>query len=95
MKDHQHQQRTRLAAYLQKQLQDRQMTQVAFCRLSGVDQGLLSKVMASLVTSLSLETILKIAVALDTNPTVICDLLDRKDVDQLARKAYRAFNLFE
>jgi len=52
------------------------------------DQGLLSKIQNSVVTSLSLESVLKLAVGLSVQPQRIFNLLDRMDMHDLVIKSY-------
>jgi hypothetical protein len=52
------------------------------------DQGLLSKIQNSVVTSLSLESVLKLAVGLSVPPHRIFSLLDRMDMHELVMKSY-------
>jgi hypothetical protein len=52
------------------------------------DQGLLSKIQNSVVTSLSLESVLKLAVGLSVPPQRIFNLLDRMDRHDLVIKSY-------
>src|SRR5262245_58078182 len=52
---------TPLATFVRERLAELEIRQSDFCRLSMFDQGLLSKIQNSVVTSLSLESVLKLA----------------------------------
>ncbi|MCG3159342.1 MAG: hypothetical protein JMDDDDMK_00328 [Acidobacteria bacterium] len=52
------------------------------------DQGLLSKIQNSVVTSLSLESVLKLAIGLAVPPHQILNLLGRMDMHDLVMKSY-------
>ena len=59
---------TPLAVFVQNRLAELGMKQSEFCRLTGFDQGLLSKIQSSMITNLSLETALRLAVGLSVPP---------------------------
>ncbi|MFL6277579.1 MAG: helix-turn-helix domain-containing protein [Blastocatellia bacterium] len=81
---------TPLAAFVQNRLAELGMKQSEFCRLTGFDQGLLSKIQSSMITSLSLETALRLAVGLSVAPDEILVLIDREDLHDLIKRAYPA-----
>ena len=54
-----------------------------FCRHTGFDQGLLSKILSSVVTTLNVETVLKLAEGLGLPPTVVFDAIGKRDIDDL------------
>jgi transcriptional regulator with XRE-family HTH domain len=64
------------------------MKQSEFCRLTGFDQGLLSKIQSSMISKLNLETALRLAVGLSVPPGRIFGLIGRKDLNDLIAKAY-------
>ena len=64
------------------------MKQSEFCRLTGFDQGLLSKIQSSMISKLNLETALRLAVGLSVTPGKIFTLIGRKDLNDLIMKAY-------
>jgi transcriptional regulator with XRE-family HTH domain len=73
---------------VRERLAELDIKQSDFCRLSMFDQGLLSKIQNSVVTSLSLESVLKLAVGLSVPPRQIFNLLDRMDMHDLVMKSY-------
>lgn len=79
---------TPLAVFVQNRLAELGMKQSEFCRLTGFDQGLLSKIQSSMITNLSLETALRLAVGLNVPPEAILTLIDRADLHALITQAY-------
>jgi transcriptional regulator with XRE-family HTH domain len=79
---------TPLATFVRERLNELDIKQSDFCRLSMFDQGLLSKIQNSVVTSLSLESVLKLAIGLSVQPKTIFNLLDRMDMHDLVMKCY-------
>lgn len=79
---------TPLAVFVQTRLAELEMKQSEFCRLTGFDQGLLSKIQSSMITNLSLETALRLAVGLSVAPEEILALIDREDLQVLITRAY-------
>jgi hypothetical protein len=65
---------------------------VDFCRQTGFDQGLLSKILSSVVTTLNVESALRLAEGLDVQPCVIFEAIGKKDVDDLLRRFYSDTN---
>ena len=65
---------TPLAIFVRERLAELEIRQSDVCRLSMFDQGLLSKIQNSVVTSLSLESVLKLAVGLSVPPQQIFNL---------------------
>lgn len=80
--------RSRLADLVSNNLRTKGMRQVDFCRQTGFDQGLLSKILSSVVNTLNVETALKLAEGLGLPPTVVFEAIGKKDVDDLLRKFY-------
>lgn len=81
--------RSPLAELVSEHLRNNRMRQVDFCRQTGFDQGLLSKILSSVVNTLNVETALKLAEGLGLPPTVVFEAIGKKDVDDLLRKFYR------
>lgn len=79
---------TPLASFIRERLATLEIRQSDFCRLSMFDQGLLSKIQNSVVTSLSLESVLKLAIGLGVPPHHIFSLLGRMDMHDLVMKSY-------
>src|SRR5918999_4054295 len=79
---------TPLAIFVRDRLAELGMKQSEFCRLTGFDQGLLSKIQSSMITNLSLETVLRLAVGLSVPPQKIFMLIGRPDLHALVRRAY-------
>ena len=77
-----------LADLVSENLRTKGMRQVDFCRQTGFDQGLLSKILSSVVNTLNVETALKLAEGLGLPPTVVFEAIGKKDVDDLLRKFY-------
>lgn len=90
MKHRQVSEQTPLAVFVQNRLAELGMKQSEFCRLTGFDQGLLSKIHSSMIINLSLETALRLAVGLSVAPDEILALIDREDLQALITRAYPA-----
>jgi hypothetical protein len=80
--------RSPLADLISENLRTKGMRQVDFCRQTGFDQGLLSKILSSVVNTLNVETALKLAQGLGLPPIVVFEAIGKKDVDDLLRKFY-------
>jgi transcriptional regulator with XRE-family HTH domain len=80
--------RSPLADLVSNNLRTRGMRQVDFCRQTGFDQGLLSKILSSVVNTLNVETALKLAAGLQLPPSVVFDAIGKRDVDELLRRFY-------
>jgi len=83
-----HTQRSPLADLVSAHLRARGMRQIDFCRQTGFDQGLLSKILSSVVLTLNVETALKLAEGLDVPPTAVFDVIGKSEVDEMLRKFY-------
>jgi transcriptional regulator with XRE-family HTH domain len=83
-------QQTKLAILVRERLAHMGIRQSEFCRITGFDQGLLSKIQASIITSLSLESVLRLALGLGLRPTQVFDSIDRLDLHDLVMKSYSA-----
>ena len=80
--------RSPLSDLVSDHLRARGWRQVDFCRRTGFDQGLLSKILSSVVTTLNVESALKLAEGLDVQPTIIFEAIGKKDIDDLLRRFY-------
>jgi transcriptional regulator with XRE-family HTH domain len=81
-----------LAELVSSHLRARGMRQIDFCRQTGFDQGLLSKILSSVVNTLNVETALKLAEGLNIPPRVIFEAIGKKEIDDLLRKFYSGSN---
>jgi len=88
MKDRQQFEQTPLSVFVRDRLAELGMKQSEFCRLTGFDQGLLSKIQSSMITNLSLETVFRLAVGLSVSPEKILALIGRADLHTLIREVY-------
>ncbi|MFL6274411.1 MAG: helix-turn-helix domain-containing protein [Blastocatellia bacterium] len=80
--------RSPLAELVGTHLKARGMRQVDFCRQTGFDQGLLSKILSSVVLTLNVESALKLAEGLQISPSIIFETIGKKDVDEMLRRFY-------
>jgi transcriptional regulator with XRE-family HTH domain len=83
-------QKTPLAIFVTERLAELGLKQSEFCRQTGFDQGLLSKIQSSMITKLNLETVLKLARGLGVSPKGILELTGRADLHELIVGAYSA-----
>ena len=90
MKKTQMNDQSQLSMLVCDRLQALGLKQSEFCRKTGFDQGLLSKIQSSIITNLSLESVLRLAVGLSIPPTHILSLIDRMDLHELVLTAYEA-----
>lgn len=79
---------TPLAKLVRQRLGEMGIRQSEFCRAHRFDQGLLSKIQNSVITNLSLESVLRLAVGLAVPPEEILALIDRMDLHDLVLQAY-------
>ena len=79
---------TPLARFVREKLTELHIRQTEFCRLTGFDQGLLSKIQNSMVNTLSLESALKLAIGLRVPPRILLELIGRPDLNDLVLRAY-------
>ncbi|MFY9608950.1 MAG: helix-turn-helix transcriptional regulator [Blastocatellia bacterium] len=77
-----------LAELVNAHLKAKQMRQVDFCRETGFDQGLLSKILSSVVSTLNVESALKLAEGLDVPPSMIFEAIGKQHVEQMIRRFY-------
>jgi hypothetical protein len=80
--------RSPLADLVSEKLRTRGMRQVDFCRQTGFDQGLLSKILSSVVNTLNVESALRLAEGLGLPPAVVFEAIGKKDLDDLLRGFY-------
>jgi hypothetical protein len=80
--------RSPLALLVSSHLKKMGMRQIDFCRQTGFDQGLLSKILSSVVCTLNVETALKLAEGLDLEPVMVFEAIGKKEVDALLRRFY-------
>lgn len=80
--------RSALAELVGTHLKAKGMRQVDFCRQTGFDQGLLSKILSSVVQTLNVESALKLAEGLQISPSLIFEVIGKKDVDEMLRRFY-------
>jgi len=79
---------TPLARFITERLRELGLKQVDFCRQTGFDQGLLSKLQSSVITTINLESALRLADGLKVPPGDVLSLLGKTDADLLLRKLY-------
>jgi transcriptional regulator with XRE-family HTH domain len=80
--------KTPLAQLITDRLQALGLKQVDFCRQTGFDQGLLSKLQTSVITTINLESALRLADGLQVPPGDILSLLGKTDAHILLKKLY-------
>jgi transcriptional regulator with XRE-family HTH domain len=85
--------RSPLASLVSDHLKEKGLRQVDFCRQTGFDQGLLSKILSSVVSTLNVETALKLAEGLEIPPSVVFEAIGKKDIDDLLRRFYSTAKL--
>ena len=79
---------TSLARFITDRLQQLGLKQVDFCRQTGFDQGLLSKLQSSVITTVNLESALKLSDGLDVPPGQLLSMLGKDDTHRLLKKLY-------
>jgi len=79
---------TSLASFITDRLRQLGLKQVDFCRQTGFDQGLLSKLQSSVITTVNLESALKLSVGLEVPPGQMLSLLGKHDAHLLLKKLY-------
>ncbi len=79
---------TPLAQFITDRLHELGLKQVDFCRQTGFDQGLLSKLQTSVITTINLESALRLADGLQVPPGGILTLLGKEDAHRLLEKLY-------
>jgi hypothetical protein len=79
---------TPLALFITQRLNDLGLKQVDFCRQTGFDQGLLSKLQTAVITTINLESALRLADGLQVAPGEVLALLGKNDAHALLKKLY-------
>jgi transcriptional regulator with XRE-family HTH domain len=79
---------TPLAQFITERLKELSLKQVDFCRQTGFDQGLLSKLQTSVITQINLESALRLAEGLKVAPGEVLMLLGKDDAHKLLQKLY-------
>ena len=77
-----------LSELLNAHLKAKRMKQVDFCRETGFDQGLLSKILSSVVSTLNVESALKLAEGMNVPPSVIFQAIGKQHVEEMLRRFY-------
>lgn len=77
-----------LARFITDRLHELGLKQVDFCRLTGFDQGLLSKLQSAVITTVNLESALKLADGLQVPPNEVLSLVGKTDAHLLLEKLY-------
>jgi hypothetical protein len=88
MKKRPQMEQTPLSIFVRERLAELGVSQSEFCRLTGFDQGLLSKVQSSMVTNLTLESALRLSIGLCVSPKKVFALLGRMELHDLILTAY-------
>jgi hypothetical protein len=88
MKKRPQMEQTPLSIFVRERLSELGVSQSEFCRLTGFDQGLLSKVQSSMVTNLNLESALRLSIGLCVSPKKVFSLLGRMELHDLIVTAY-------
>ncbi|HUK90999.1 MAG TPA: hypothetical protein VLZ81_11405 [Blastocatellia bacterium] len=81
-------QRSPLADLVSGHLQSSGLRQVDFCRYTGFDQGLLSKILSSVVVTLNVESALKLAEGMNLPPIVVFDAIGKREVHETLIRLY-------
>jgi transcriptional regulator with XRE-family HTH domain len=79
---------TPLAQLITRRLGELGLKQIDFCRRTGFDQGLLSKLQSGVITTINLESALRLADGLKVAPEEILSLLGKEDAHRLLVKLY-------
>lgn len=79
---------TPLARFITDRLHQLGLKQVDFCRQTGFDQGLLSKLQSSVITTVNMESALRLADGLKVAPGDVLSLLGKTDAHLLLKKLY-------
>jgi hypothetical protein len=80
--------RSPLAELVNTHLRTNIMSQVDFFRETEFDQGLLSKILSSVVSTLNIESALKLAEGMNVPPSVVFDAIGKQHVEGRLRKFY-------
>jgi len=79
---------TPLARFITDRLHQLGLKQVDFCRQTGFDQGLLSKLQSSVITTINMESALRLADGLTVPPGDVLALLGKTDAHLLLKRLY-------
>jgi hypothetical protein len=79
---------SRLASLVSTHLRSNGLRQIDFCRESGFDQGLLSKILSSVVNTLNVETALKLAEGMRLPPSVVFDAIGKREIHETLTRLY-------
>jgi transcriptional regulator with XRE-family HTH domain len=77
-----------LARFITDRLRQLGLKQIDFCRQTGFDQGLLSKLQSSVITTVNLESALRLAEGLQLPPGDVLSMLGKDDAHHLLMKLY-------
>jgi hypothetical protein len=80
--------RSQLAELVSSHLRSNGLRQIDFCRQQGFDQGLLSKILSSVVNTLNVETAIKLAEGMNLPPRVVFDAIGKSDVHEMLVRVY-------
>lgn len=79
---------TPLSRLITSRMSELGLKQVDFCRRTGFDQGLLSKLQSGVINTINLESALRLADGLGLPPEEILSLLGKRDAHMLLVKLY-------
>jgi len=79
---------TALARFITDRLRGLGLKQVEFCRQTGFDQGLLSKLQSSVITTVNLESAIRLADGLKVSPAEMLSMLGKDDAHHLLKRMY-------
>jgi hypothetical protein len=77
-----------LSSLVSSHLRSNGLRQIDFCRESGFDQGLLSKILSSVVNTLNVETALKLAEGMNLPPSVVFDAIGKREIHETLIRLY-------
>ena len=80
--------RSQLAELVSSHLRSNGLRQIDFCRQQGFDQGLLSKILSSVVSTLNVETAIKLAEGMNLPPRVVFEAIGKSDVHEMLVRIY-------
>ncbi|HKV39638.1 MAG TPA: helix-turn-helix domain-containing protein [Blastocatellia bacterium] len=80
--------RSPLANLVASHLRSKGLRQVDFCRQAGFDQGLLSKILSSVVNTLNVESALKLSEGLGLPPETVFEAIGKKEVHEMLQRMY-------
>lgn len=80
--------RSPLAELVSTYLRSNGLRQIDFCRQIGFDQGLLSKILSSVVNTLNVETAIKLAEGMNVPAQVVFEAIGKSDVHEMLIRVY-------